>query len=72
MDQLSLTAGKEMWLEEGEKISDDRIVCCERIGLSERSEEWIHKALRFYVFENNCVSVRNKLAEAKLRSSALK
>ena len=55
-----------MWLEEGERLSNDEIVCSERIGLSKRAEEWQHKPLRFYALRNSFVSVRNKMAEKML------
>jgi len=68
LDQLDLTLQKNMWLEEGKRITDDKIVCCKRIGLSKRSEEWQHKPLRFYTLGNDCISVRNKEAEMKLET----
>lgn len=55
----------DMWIEEGtEKITDSSIICSTRIGIDSAGAEWAGKLLRFYVFGNKCVSIRDKKREA--------
>ena len=55
-----------MWLEKSDNISDQFIVRCPRIGLGKKCGEWRDAMLRFYILGNECVSVRNKKAEAEM------
>ena len=55
-----------MWLEKSDNISDQFIVRCPRIGLGKKCGEWRDAMLRFYIFGNEYVSVRNKKAEAEM------
>ena len=47
--------GKDVWIEEGEKISRSQIASGPRIGI-DYAEEWIDKQWRFWVRDNSFVS----------------
>lgn len=54
----------DMWIEEGdEKISESNIISSTRIGIDSAGPEWAGKLLRFYVFGNDSVSVKDKKRE---------
>ena len=61
-NQTHVCDSNDLWLEEGQTISDDNIVQCPRIGI-DYAQEWKSKPLRFYVRANENVSVRDKTAE---------
>ncbi|XP_076811039.1 DNA-3-methyladenine glycosylase-like isoform X1 [Clavelina lepadiformis] len=64
MDKLNLMTSDELWLENGDAVPEEQIVCCKRIGLSKRSGVWQNKPFRFYIKGNKFVSVRDKPAES--------
>ena len=64
-NQKDITTCETLWLEDGEKISEENIVTTTRIGI-DYAGDWAKKPLRFYVLGNKSVSVRDKNAEATL------
>ena len=64
---MDICTSDAIWLEKGDKISSDKIVTCKRININ-YAEEWIEKPLRFYVIDNQFVSVIDKDAEKEMRS----
>ncbi|KAK7004629.1 DNA-3-methyladenine glycosylase [Biomphalaria glabrata] len=61
-NKCDLTNSELLWLEQGETIPDEKIVCSPRINIG-YAEEWQEKPLRFYILGNSCVSKRDKKAE---------
>lgn len=54
----------DMWIEEGnEKIKETDIISSTRIGIESAGPEWAGKLLRFYVFGNKSVSIKDKKRE---------
>lgn len=64
-DQVDLTTSPCIWVEKGTPNDKNDIVTCKRIGIN-YAEEWTDKPLRFYVRGCPSVSVRDKVAEAKI------
>lgn len=64
LDRQDLANDQSTWLEAGPEILEEDIVSCARIGIS-NAGEWTRKPLRFYIKDNNFVSVRDKTAETK-------
>lgn len=56
------------WLENGVDIPEEEIVISKRIGIESAGEEWANKPLRFYLIDNSCVSVRDKINEESKKS----
>ncbi|MCB1023794.1 MAG: DNA-3-methyladenine glycosylase [Acidobacteria bacterium] len=48
-------SGDMVWIEDGEPLSDDRVVCGRRIGI-DYAEEYAEKNWRFYLEGNNFIS----------------
>lgn len=63
-DRQDLANDQSTWLEAGPEILKGDIVSCARIGIS-NAGEWARKPLRFYIKDNNFVSVRDKTAKTK-------
>ncbi|XP_056391317.1 DNA-3-methyladenine glycosylase [Hyla sarda] len=61
-DRHDLTDDQNTWLEAGPEILEEDIVSCPRIGIS-NAGDWTRKPLRFYIKDNEFVSVRDKAAE---------
>jgi DNA-3-methyladenine glycosylase len=54
-----------MWIEERiDEITEKDIVLSSRVGIESAGAEWASKLLRFYVFDNKNVSVRDRKREA--------
>lgn len=52
------------WLEVDPDFDDSiQVVRTSRIGIQSAGAEWANKPLRFYIFQNPCVSKRDKKAE---------
>ncbi|KAL7633284.1 UNVERIFIED_CONTAM: hypothetical protein RMT77_016389 [Armadillidium vulgare] len=51
------------WLENGVDVPEEEIVVSKRVGIESAGEEWANKLLRFYIIDNTCVSVRDKVKE---------
>ncbi|KAM4697794.1 DNA-3-methyladenine glycosylase [Rhinophrynus dorsalis] len=64
-DRRDLGNDPVTWVEAGDKILDQDIVSCARIGIG-NAGVWTHKPLRFYVKGNKYISVRDKIAEANI------
>ncbi|KAM9305022.1 DNA-3-methyladenine glycosylase [Gastrophryne carolinensis] len=58
-DRRDLATDPDIWLEAGAEVPVEDIVCCARIGIA-YAGEWTHKPLRFYIKNNQYVSVREK------------
>jgi DNA-3-methyladenine glycosylase len=67
---VDLSVSDMIWVEPGYVVPRERIVACKRIGVDYYGEEWASKPLRFYAFDSQCVSVRDKPAEALLATTA--
>ncbi|XP_064088056.1 uncharacterized protein LOC135202526 [Macrobrachium nipponense] len=65
-NKVDATISEEIWLEEGQSIPEGDIVIAKRIGIESAGHEWANKPLRYYVFKNKNVSVKDKKAEASL------
>lgn len=63
-NQIDLTSSDLMWLEKGDDVDSDEIICCPRINIG-YADDWKEKPLRFYLFGNYCVSVKDKIAEQR-------
>ncbi|XP_040212953.1 DNA-3-methyladenine glycosylase [Rana temporaria] len=61
-DRRDLASDQSAWLEAGSEVMEEDIVSCARIGIG-YAGEWTHKPLRFYIKDNQYVSVRDKAAE---------
>lgn len=59
----NLCTSSKIWIEDAQTDVDFQIVECKRIGLNSKWTEWVNKPFRYYIFENNCVSVKNKERE---------
>ncbi|XP_069186575.1 uncharacterized protein [Procambarus clarkii] len=68
-NKVDLTTSETFWLEHGRFISEDQIIVTKRVGIDSCGEEWAKKPLRFYVYNNKFVSVRDKEAENNLKGS---
>ncbi|XP_072274993.1 DNA-3-methyladenine glycosylase [Pyxicephalus adspersus] len=66
-DRRDLTSDQNIWLESGSEVTEENIISCARIGIG-YAGEWTHKPLRFYIKDNQYVSVRDKAAESNLSS----
>lgn len=62
-NKLDLTESDTFWLEVGKSVPENLVVISKRIGIESYGEEWANKPLRFYLFNNKYVSVRDKTAE---------
>ncbi|XP_050393574.1 putative 3-methyladenine DNA glycosylase isoform X2 [Patella vulgata] len=62
LNKVDLTDSDKLWLEDGDPISDSKIVVSKRINIG-YAEDWVDKLLRFYILNNDFVSVRDKPAE---------
>lgn len=51
-----LCHSKRVWLEEGEKIKEDQIICAPRIGIDYAGPYWSKIPWRFYIKDNKFVS----------------
>ena len=58
-NKLDLTTSTELWIEDGPAVEDDQILACPRINI-DYAEEWADKLLRFYIKDNDAVSVLDK------------
>lgn len=64
LNKKHLSDCSDMWIEEGnEKFEESDIICSTRIGIESAGPEWAGKLLRFYVFGNKSVSIRDKKRE---------
>jgi len=61
-----LVVSDDLWLETDDVDHDDKIVNTTRIGIDGHDKKWSELKLRWYVFGNNFVSVRDKVAESVL------
>ncbi|XP_021362657.1 probable DNA-3-methyladenine glycosylase [Mizuhopecten yessoensis] len=68
INKQDLVSSPDIWMVAGENIDDRQVVASKRINIG-YAEDWVDKPYRFYVLDNSCVSVRDKSAEALLRSS---
>nr|XP_009858030.1 uncharacterized protein LOC100178994 isoform X1 [Ciona intestinalis] len=64
LDKIDMSNSDEIWLEKGTSVDENDIVTCKRIGLKETtSGDWATKPLRFYIYGNMFVSIKDKLEE---------
>lgn len=63
INKTNLCTSENIWIEDDSKLNIEKIVECKRIGIDRAGKEWAGKPWRFYVYENDNVSVRNKEAE---------
>ena len=61
-DQVDMCTSDKIWLEKGETVKEKDIVKSKRINIS-YGEEWVDKLLRFYLYGNKFISVKDKEAE---------
>ncbi|XP_057323385.1 DNA-3-methyladenine glycosylase-like [Microplitis mediator] len=63
--KYSLCTWKNMWIEPDYNPPDEtiKIIKCPRIGIDSAGPEWASKPLRYYIYNNNSVSKRDKKAE---------
>ncbi|CAH1391019.1 unnamed protein product [Nezara viridula] len=65
-----LVKSSELWLEPGpEKVKDEEIVECPRIGIDFAGQVWASKPFRYYLIGNTCVSKRNKHVEEQMKAA---
>ncbi|XP_058794796.1 putative 3-methyladenine DNA glycosylase [Phymastichus coffea] len=67
--KYSMCSWKGMWLEDDPQKQDYKIISCPRIGIDSAGTEWASKPLRYYIFENESVSKRDKKAEEMVNIS---
>ena len=65
---LDLSDSEEIWLEDGDTVTEDNMVNSTRIGIEGAGPEWSQLKLRWYILDNKNVSVRDKFAESVLRN----
>jgi DNA-3-methyladenine glycosylase len=53
-----LIKSKRIWLEDGEKIKPSQIVAAKRVGIDYAGPYWASKKWRFYIKDNEFVSVK--------------
>lgn len=65
---LTDTNNDKIWLEDDPNFDKEKIkiVYCSRIGIASAGVEWSIKPLRFYIFNSDSVSKRDKAAEEEL------
>ncbi|XP_068218198.1 uncharacterized protein [Palaemon carinicauda] len=63
-NKVDATTSDEIWLESGRSVPESDIVTAKRIGIESAGHEWANKPLRYYIFKNKHVSVKDKKAEA--------
>ncbi|XP_014276329.1 DNA-3-methyladenine glycosylase [Halyomorpha halys] len=64
-----LVTSSELWIEAGpEKVNDQEIVECPRIGINFAGPVWASKPFRYYLIGNSCVSKRDKYAEEQMKA----
>ncbi|XP_043945379.1 DNA-3-methyladenine glycosylase [Protopterus annectens] len=68
-DKRDLASDPDAWMEHGPEAVSDTTVSSARIGVN-YGEEWAKKPLRFYIQGNKCVSVVDKVAEAKMNAGS--
>ncbi|XP_060063687.1 uncharacterized protein LOC132544133 [Ylistrum balloti] len=68
VNKQDLVHSPDIWLVAGDKIDDLHIVVSKRINIG-YAGDWVDRPYRFYILDNYCVSVRDKIAEEVLRSS---
>lgn len=62
LNKENLATSNKMWIEnDGGHV--ENIVMTKRIGVDSYGQEWASKPYRFYIFGNNCISVKDKTAE---------
>merc|ERR1712098_321664 len=71
LDREDLTSSSEIWLEEGMTDEEDRIISSTRVGIEGSGEEWSRLRLRFYIYGNQNVSVRDKELQARENGTGL-
>ena len=64
---VDLSDSEEIWLEDGDTVTEDNMVNSTRIGIEGAGPEWSQLKLRWYILDNKHVSVRDKFAESVLR-----
>ncbi|RWS22065.1 DNA-3-methyladenine glycosylase-like protein [Leptotrombidium deliense] len=62
INKVDATCSDLIWFEDGDTIEKEEIVVAPRIGINVAAE-WKYKPLRFYIRNNDYVSVRDKKAE---------
>ncbi|XP_069137255.1 uncharacterized protein [Argopecten irradians] len=67
INKQDLVSCPDIWMVAGDKVSDQSVVVSKRINIG-YAEEFVDKPYRFYILDNNCVSVRDKKAEELLKS----
>ncbi|XP_041363322.1 uncharacterized protein LOC121378974 [Gigantopelta aegis] len=65
----NIASSENLFLEREDNVSTNNIVCTKRIITEGDPEDWAEMKLRFYVFGSDCVSSRDPVAEAPLKSS---
>lgn len=65
-----LTSWDKMWIEHTKLIPEEQIVTSRRIGIDSAGPEWANKLLRYYIFNNICVSKKDKAQEVLLQSKS--
>ncbi len=64
LNKEDMATSSRFWVEEDQPgCLANEIVKTRRIGIDSCGVEWASKLLRFYIFGNKCVSVRDKQAE---------
>lgn len=63
-NKVNMCESEMFWLEVDPEFENNiQIVRTSRIGIQSAGAEWANKPLRFYIFQNPCVSKRDKKAE---------
>lgn len=67
-NKLNMCECEELYVEVDPGYADSavKVIKTSRIGIDSVGEEWARKPLRFYIFNNACVSKRDKIAERDL------
>lgn len=63
INKTDLCSSDDIWLEDDGKLNVDKIVECKRIGIDRVEKNWSNKLWRFYIYDNNNVTLKNKNAE---------
>lgn len=63
INKADLCTSSGIWIEKDDKLVVDHVVACKRVGINRVEKEWAEKPWRFYIYDNDNVSIRNKEAE---------
>ncbi|CAG2168261.1 unnamed protein product [Oppiella nova] len=56
VNKEDITDSTLIWLESGDAVPDEDIVCAKRVGIDRAPKEWANKLLRFYIKDNEFIS----------------